>query len=621
VSRLLDSEAPVGPDRPSTAGSLRYTAVYLAVLLLASWLAFSFGGVRFDKVLAEWPLWFLGCQFLGVGGIIYACGWPRTLTSRCCFGLINMSAVGIVILQTVNLLEYAVVRVIELMLRVSVLGMWSVFVVGLPFVVWGIRCRRQNAKRGSFVVAKYWFSVTLTLGLLEPTAAILDYRETQENPSKLLRFPSRLQDAPEHQIRVAAIGGSTMKGAPYEPKFGIPPVVAWRLRHLFPEREVIVENLARNGRNLRQAVNCLEGLKYRPHLLLVYSGHNEFFHELEEMKQPSNARFHRLDSWLEWSPAFRIANRRLSHRMEFRDFYALEDRRRFERHVATRPVYLRRLQRYRNQLTQLAQFCRAEQISTLWFVPVGSETELNPNRTILPENISTDQRNGIRRRLDRAQSLQEAGDWFSAAQTCRQGLELVPSGAEFHFGLAESLAHLGRHVEAKPHFQVALEEDGWPVRANHDYRQTVGEVAAEFEIPLIDTDAVLRPYSEHGLLDSTLFIDGVHPSLRGFYLLGNAAVEELQTSGMLEALFGTAAETEPPDFATALADAGFTAGDLAGAYRSVALGFRLLNQWRYSGTRRSRQAERFEQWAERLASGDIQPGEAGIEAFVWEQPR
>src|SRR5262249_26274501 len=122
-------------------------------------------------------------------------------------------------------------------------------------------------------------------------------------------------DPPADEIRIVSLGGSTMHGMPYDPKFGIPNVIAWRLQQQYPQRRVISENHALDGQNLQLAIETLNRVHYRPHVLLLYSGHNEFFHDLQELTGPDSRLKGATDVILQWSPTFRLLNMQLRRHM------------------------------------------------------------------------------------------------------------------------------------------------------------------------------------------------------------------------------------------------------------------------------------------------------------------
>ncbi len=72
------------------------------------------------------------------------------------------------------------------------------------------------------------------------------------------------------------IGESSGRGEPYHPWLSVDQIVAWRLKRVFPERSIQLDNWALGGATLEVMHNKLAGLSYRPDALIVYVGHNEF---------------------------------------------------------------------------------------------------------------------------------------------------------------------------------------------------------------------------------------------------------------------------------------------------------------------------------------------------------
>ncbi|HUG93457.1 MAG TPA: tetratricopeptide repeat protein, partial [Planctomycetaceae bacterium] len=434
-----------------------------------------------------------------------------------------------------------------------------------------------------------------------------------------------LPDPPDGEWHIAAIGGSTTAGSPYHPRFGIPPVVRWRLERAWSSSEsagggasaerprtIVVHNLAQMGHNLRLAARQLRELRYRPHVLLVYAGHNEFYHDLEELHPMRESPFSGLDRWLRRSPLFRVAQGVFAGQFMQQRLKHGASRRLIDAPMATAELARRRLARFRRQLEELAGFCERAGIATLWFVPAGSESGFDPNRSFVNENATADAQADVERLYSEARAHENAGRWSAAATVYRRGLERQPKFAEFHFRLGECLAAEGRLAEAGPHFALALEHDGHPIRATREYRRAIAEVAARRGIPCIDAAGVLRPHAAEGILDRTLFNDNVHPTLRGYFLLGIAAADRIASDR--PDLFRPPSELPAPDFGAAVAELGVGVEELAAACEVTATGLEWLAGLRFDGSARLRVARQFSEWARRLRAGEIQPGEDGSES-------
>jgi tetratricopeptide (TPR) repeat protein len=424
-----------------------------------------------------------------------------------------------------------------------------------------------------------------------------------------------LSDPAAGEIRIALIGSSTMFGHPYEPKFGIAEVLAWRVRQLYPQRRVVTENLAVPGISLKEEIRSLMRLSCRPHLIVLYGGHNEFFHESEELALNNESLFGALDGVLSCSPTFRVVNQQLRQSLVLNRLRSNRKTEFVELPVASPELFERRRLRFRRRLEMLAEFGRAQHIPMLWYVPVGSESGYEPNRSCVLPGTPQSEIAALLESSTVALERERAADWEGAAEQYRGALRRHPQFADFHFRLGECLLNLGRADEARQHFQQALDDDGRPVRATRPYREAFTEVGAAFSIPVVQTGEVLRPHTGCGILDRSLFHDNVHPTLRGFYYIGIAGADVVVDSGLLRAECGPPAEIPPPQFVDAVAEMKIDRTDVATALRRIANGLRWLSRFRFDATRRRKQADDFIRLAERLEAGEIEPGEEGTESL------
>jgi tetratricopeptide (TPR) repeat protein len=434
-----------------------------------------------------------------------------------------------------------------------------------------------------------------------------------DNPDRLA-LPANLPLPPPNELHVAFVGESTMAGFPYR-KFGIPKVVGWQLEQMYPNRKVVLDDLSAVGLNLRTALKRLNTLTVRPQLLLLYSGHNEFFYDVEELATDLDTPWERFDGLLEWSPLFRMLDQRISRHIGVQELEAQGARSLVDRPIASPEACEKRLARFGGQLEQLASWCERLKIDELWFVPAGTEADYAPNRSWLSRPPSKFQQAQIESFAQEGKSLEQAGRWREAADKYRDAIQHYGDFAEFEFQLAECAAHLGDRTEAALYYSRALESDGLPVRMIAPWRHKVAVAAARHEIPFLDAEDVLRPHTKAGILDRSVFLDYVHPNLRAYYDLGMAAIERLGSDKSWQQEVGPPQTPAHTDFASAIASVGFTAKDLALAYRRTAEADRWMTRLRFESSRLTRDARQYEDWSRRLEEGQIAPGETGTESL------
>jgi tetratricopeptide (TPR) repeat protein len=564
-----------------------------------------------SKMHPEWHLYLVGAQLLAMPFFLLIGRLPRSKRGWFVFVIANLEIAALAGLSALDLLNLAAIHVLVLGLRLAILSLWLFVLVGIPVVIWRLSTRRSRPAVNGSTIGKLWLSALVFLLAAEPSAALLGH--VLDNPNRLTH-PKDLPAPLPNELHVAFVGESTMAGFPYL-KFGIPKVVGWQLAQMYPDRKVVLDDLSAVGLNLRTALARLEKLTVRPQLLLLYSGHNEFFYNVEELATNLDTPWERFDWLFEWSPLFRVLDQRISRQIGVQELEGQGTRSLVDRPIASPEACQKRLARFDAQLEQLAQWGRRLDIAQLWFIPAGTEADYAPSRSCLDHAPTDAEREAIETIEQQGRSLQNQGRWQEADEKYRAALERYPGFAEFHFQLAECLMHLGKSAQAVPHYAQALESDGRPVRMTRAWRHAVAQVAERHAIPLVDSDAVLRPHTPSGILDRSVFLDYVHPNLRAYFDLGMAGVERIRGDNLVLRKLGQPQTPAHTDFAAAIAKSGFTAKDLALAYRRTAEADRWMFRLRFESSGLTRDAKRYEDWSRQLDSGQIAPGQSGTESL------
>lgn len=191
------------PDAERSWRPLRATVGLELVLLVISLFIPTLKASRYEVIQAlasDWGIWLPAAQLLGmmIAGLLY--GLPTSSHDRRLLILLNGLLIGFAVLFLFDQFEYARHRFYELLLRITVAGLWSTALIGAPFVfVWILR--RSQGLRRPFPFARWWFASLVILVLVEPTAAVLQPK------SPRLTFPARLADPPPGELHVVALGG------------------------------------------------------------------------------------------------------------------------------------------------------------------------------------------------------------------------------------------------------------------------------------------------------------------------------------------------------------------------------------------------------------------------------
>ncbi len=325
------------------------------------------------------------------------------------------------------------------------------------------------------------------------------------------------------------------------PHYSIVKVAAWQLKRQLSEvpdssnavprhndaepdyRNVTVHNIAQAGDALKQDIEQLWRLPVKPHVLMICTGHNELYKEVDVQLRASARIVPAVDRLLSWSPTFCLIDRVLTERFSVLWRSVQRERRLVDDPYLTIEQRVQRLAVFTDRLRALSQYCQRQNIELIWFIPAGSESACPPNRSTIRTHGRSSRDSNAVAAYQKAKLHEQQLEWNLAAEIYQFTLRDYPDMAEFHFRLGHCLLQMNQPKAAAISFQCALETDAFPVRAQADHRQAVEQVAREYGNAAIDTAAILRRMTPHRILDETVILDDVHPTLRSVFALGTEA--------------------------------------------------------------------------------------------------
>jgi hypothetical protein len=160
-------------------------------------------------------------------------------------------------------------------------------------------------------------------------------------------------------------------------------------------------------------------------------------------------------------------------------------------------------------------------------MPGSNDGSFEPNRSVLAANTPAPERAEFARQFQEVRA-HESDDITASVNAYRGMIERHPEFAETHYRLGRLLAATEAWDEARRHFVLARDLDGFPLRCPTDFREAYSSVAHRYGAVLIDGPEVLSRASHHGILDDHLYHDAHHPGLIGTVALANNVLEQLQ---------------------------------------------------------------------------------------------
>lgn len=312
----------------------------------------------------------------------------------------------------------------------------------------------------------------------------------------------------ENAFRIFVFGESSTAGWPYVPNASFPRQLKRKLELLYPENTIEIINLgisAINSYTLRDFLPAV--LKHKPDLILIYTGHNEYYGALgvgSTVSIGSNRNLVNLYLWL-----------------------------------------------YDFKITQLLR----DIIN--WFYSVikdlGSDTK-HSNETLMSQMIgnslikfdSEEYWNGIKQfegnLIDMIEMIKEEnipviiGRLVSNIRDQKPFVSIKTDkypAAEEIFNQAQEELNKGNYQEARKLFILAKDYDALPFRAPEKINEIISSLGKKYNIPVVANDSIFEKFSAYNLIGYDLTVDHLHPNIEGYRLIAEAFYQEMKKRNLL----------------------------------------------------------------------------------------
>jgi len=324
-----------------------------------------------------------------------------------------------------------------------------------------------------------------------------------------------------NSLRVLCLGESAMAGVPYIGAVNIPALVRKQLRHLYPSTDIEVINLGASAIN-SNAIRAMmpDFLSLGPDLVIVYTGHNEFY-------GPDGAGASWLERRLPWLIPWKYRARQLPLVLALGRWIAGLSARREEgetnlmRQVsggAQVGLHSREAEwvfgRFQENLEAVVRRFRSHGVpvilgdlsSNLMFPPFAPEPEQGH---------------------DTLMQLFDAGRIAETAAAADRILARDSANAYALYWKGRERLAAGDTAGALDMLRQARDNDLLKFRAPGRINGIIHRVGEEESVPVVSIDSLFRSRSPGGITDHTLFTEHLHPTFAGYDLIARAFVSEI----------------------------------------------------------------------------------------------
>ena len=330
-----------------------------------------------------------------------------------------------------------------------------------------------------------------------------------------------VEPAPANRYRVVFVGASTVQGFPHPRRLSAASFLQAMLADAWPEREVEVVNLGITSIASFAVAQVVEdALMLSPDLVVVYTGHNEFYGLY------GAGRYQRLQYFLR--------QLRLTHLVDglLGGIGARDEPMDLIKMAAARgevplhgPGRATAKQNLRDNLRRVARVCARAQVPLVLCTIVANDAGFAPVG-------STEGGEGWKARVEQAAQVLTRGyvapdDAEDALQQLEQAAALASEHAWLWYLQGRALERLGRDAQAQRAFRKARDLDTMPWRAPTEHNAVIRAVAKEHGAVLADVEAAFAEAAPAQGVGWEWMVDHVHFSVAGQALLARTVLHSV----------------------------------------------------------------------------------------------
>lgn len=361
-------------------------------------------------------------------------------------------------------------------------------------------------------------------------------KETYFNRQEF-RYPK-----PSKTFRIISFGGSTTYGRPYINNTSFPSWISRILNNA--QTSVNFENINMGGISyasyrVRRLVR--EMAAYSPDLYIIYSGHNEFLESrtFQKIKNEPEA-LRKLRDFLHRSRIYTVISSAVYPLRKSRKTVLPQEVNAKLEEIGGYELYRRDpefrkvvITQYRDSIERIIRFCRKKGIPLILCTLPSNLTGISPFKSEHEAGLSPGDLAEWNRLMGSAEDELNRHNFTGALDRIRSAEVIDASFAYLQYLKGRILMKLGKPDEAGKAFLLAKEEDIVPLRALEAFNDIIRELAEKYHVRLADVEAAFWEVAPNGLPGNELFVDHVHPTIKGQQLIAWTVLSTAGKAGLL----------------------------------------------------------------------------------------
>lgn len=344
------------------------------------------------------------------------------------------------------------------------------------------------------------------------------------------------KDKSEDSFRIFIQGGSTAAGFPYGRWASLQGMLEQRFKRLYPNKKIEIINTAMAAVNSYTLLDFVdEIIAEQPDLILLYAGHNEYLGVMG-VGSAFAAKGGRFTTLMH----LKFKNWRIYQLMQSLYFSLLSaqsstlntDRTLMSQVVKEKEIvfgsdlYEQGIVQFRENMSLILNKYKAANISVVLGSLVSNESGQIPFSSV--GNVDWE----AYKKILASQTTAQTNAHIVQLQNQLLGF----NDANHYYQLGLSLQSVSRFVEAKEAFVNAKEFDLLRFRAPEKFTEITQELSNNNNVYFADVNTKFKTHTENGIIDNSLILEHLHPTVEGYFLLAESFVEVINNEKLMGVL-------------------------------------------------------------------------------------
>jgi tetratricopeptide (TPR) repeat protein len=336
---------------------------------------------------------------------------------------------------------------------------------------------------------------------------------------------------PNGVFRIFIVGESAAKGYPQPRNLASSAFLKKMLTDAWSDRNVEVINLGTTAVASFPVLGMMtEAMKFEPDLIIIHTGHNEFFgaYGVNSISRGGTSiALLKLTRFVRSLALVQFLSRHLNSEESLKGKTLMEIMAAQNYTAPDDPIRRAAANNLGANISEMLSRCKARGVPAIVCTMPSNELELFPVGEDHTDGLSSDNQNHFTTLLDEGTSLLST-DSQAAAAKLAQAISIYPAHARAHFLHGKALYSLVQTNEASAEFVAARDLDSMPWRTTSLQQEAIRTAATKYGATVCDMEGIFRSNSPGGCIGWELMDDHVHPTLRGQALMAEAVVATLR---------------------------------------------------------------------------------------------